>query len=431
MAGTRPEVAVRLAREAKGLRDDLLAAPAIDGLAGFGRAATVSGWAAMAGRDVRELDAIVEMGVLAIRAAAESPDFPFADMTDLLDVLTFTAWSYLDRFDYRLDVHDLDEADRYAEQALTLALGDATPVPDPIWIRAQTVHARAADLRFELDGDPAHLDGAIERLESTLERDLDPVSMAALARVFRHRAAVSLPDRARVDLGKAVDLLETLLDPDGGPPEIHITPLFRAGWMAELGLVYLAAHRSSGHAPYLERARELATAGLESWPSSAEVALALADIEGTTAAYRRVWPLAATDAWCFLRASCRLARLSVGIGPPVAVGGAARSALDLLNEVLDRQAGDADKAVWLPLLTEMTALATPALAATGEVALAASYLERGRTRILQDRFPDEEHELDDLAATRHADLVSPIRRALDILRDPNASVAMRAGAGGS
>jgi hypothetical protein len=425
MAGAELDVAIRLAREAAELRADLLAAPPIDGLASFGRAATVSQWAAMAGRDARELDAIVELGVRMIGIVAQSPGFLDSDVTDLCELLTFTGWCYLDRFEYRLDVLDLDEADRYAGQAIALANGSALPVPT--WIRAQTVRARVADWRFELTGDSARLEGAIRLLEGTLERDSDPISMAALARALRHRAAFAAPDVARVDLSNAADLLETLIDPGTQPPPIPVYPILLAQWMAELGLVHLAAYQSSGQARYLDRARTLVRGSLETWPLSAEAALALADVEETGAAYRRVWHLATANAWAFLQASCRLAKLSERVATNVvAVGGAARSALDLLYQVVERQVNDTNKAIWLPLVTEMTALAAPALGATGDTGLAAAYVERGRTRILQDRFPDEEHELIELAAAGGAELIGPIRRVLDILRDVNASGQMRA-----
>jgi hypothetical protein len=424
VAISKQELTARITQEAGSLRADLAALPPTGRLPTFGRAATVSQWAAMAGQDVRELDAIIQLGEDAIRDATKVAGFADADMTPVCEAMSFMAWCFLDRFEYRLDLHDLDEADRYADQALTL--GDMDSLSDPTWIRAQTVRARVTDQWFEIDGDPERLGNAVQLLETTLERDLDPSSMAALARVFRHRAGTVTREDARVDLSNAVDLLETLVDPTSGPPEIQMTPVFRAKWLAELGLIYLAAYHLSGQEKYRNLALDRTTTALDSWPVSADAALAVARVADEPTAYKRVWQVSDTNAWVFLKASCELARSAAKAEPrePPVVGGAAQTALNLLHAVIDRQISERNRAAWLHLIGELTVLGAADIATTDGPATAATYVERGRTRLLEARFP-EDGELDALAATGHPELIDRLRQALRTLRDKHASVFTR------
>ena len=425
MAGTEHDLIADLTGQAAAARDGLAGLDPTERLAGYGRAATVSQWAAMAGRDVQVLDAAIRLGEDVIREATQVAGFERSDMTLLFEAMSFTAWCFLDRFDYRLDLHDLDEADRYARQVVTL--GGADSLTDATWIRATNVRAGVGDRWYEIDRDPRRLDDAVADLESGLRRELDPTTMAALARVFRHRAEIEPGDAARIDLSNAVDLLETLLDPEGGPPQIHLTPLFRAHWQAELGLVYLAAYRQSDQEKYRDLAWQQVTAAVASWPESAEAALALATVANEHAAYRQAWNVADTNARVFLEAACALARSSAEDVPrdPVVVGGAARTALDLVHDVIDRQVSDRNRRVWLPLVAELTVLGASDIATADGPARAAEYVERGRTRLLEVRFPDEESELDILVTTGHPNLVDPLRQALRSQRDPAATVRTR------
>jgi hypothetical protein len=418
------ELIGRLAEQSAALRAGIASMGSTQQLAAFGRASTVSQWAAMATRDVRELDATIRLGEHIIHKATGVEGFLHSDKTMLFEAMSFTAWCFLDRFDYRLDLHDLDEADRYAGQVLTIGGEGLT---DATWIRGQTVRARVGDRRYEIDHVPTHLEDAANRLDSALQRDLDPTSMAALARVFRHRSAIEKREDARLDLSRAVELLETLVDKGGGPPEIPVTPLLLAQWLAELGLVYLAAFRQSDQEQYRELAWDRVQAAVDSWPASAEATLAMATVANERTAYQRVWQVADKDAWVHLEASCALARLAAGPGPtdPAVVSGGAKSALDLLHVVIDRQISESNRAAWLPLVAEVTALGTSGVAATDGPLVAAAYVERGRTRLLEARFPDEEGELDALSTTGRAELVDSLRQALRSLRDPLASVHTR------
>lgn len=426
MERTQPALADSLARQAAQLRAELASVSPNDkeALALFGRAATLSQWAALAAEDVTHLDEIVAAGFDIISAAGENLELLFPVDPDLLDTMTFVAWSYLERFDYRLDIYDLDEAQRYATDALKLAEGDQ--IREDLRIRAQTVIACAALRRFELNGDRALLDDAVTRLACSIDLQPDPIAMAALATCLRYRADLSQPEAALDDLNRAGDLLANLIDPETGPPAIPIYPLLRAQWIAELGLVHLTASRLFASSGELDTARELVSAAIETWPSSPEALMAFAEVESTEQNYKRVLKLNKTNARIALQAARRLTDQAVAAGVAEDVVKPAQYVWDLLQQAVDRQVTDANKAHWLPLLTEITGIIVPALAATGSAGAAVKYVEDVRTRVLQENFPDEERELFELGVAGHQDLSAPIRHAFDVRRNTHGSEQSRA-----
>ena len=381
----------------------------------FGHAATVTQWAAAATNDVSYLDSILAIGSDLLLAASLDSALLFPMSMDLIDAMTFVAWCHLERFDYRLDLLDLDEAERYTVDALKLAVD--TNLSESINIRAQTVVARARFCRFDLNGDRSVLDDAVAGLESVTELQLDPIAMAALATCLRRRAEISQPEVAIDDLNKAAELLITLADSDTGPPEITIYPLLLAEWLSELGLVHLTASRLFGEAEKQEQAQRLVSEATDIWPNSPAVLLAFAKVEPSEASYAKVLQLTKTKARIALEASRLLTDLALDSGVPERIIRPASYTWELLQQVINEQVTETNKTVWLPTLAEITATVVPALAATGQAGSAVKCADEVRTRVLQENFPDEERELFELGMAGHQQLSAPIRHALDVLRN--------------
>jgi hypothetical protein len=107
LAGSLAEQAADLIGQVDGVAPDVEKALAL-----FGRAATVSSWAAAADESVGHLDAIIDQGYFLVTAAGRRPRLLFPPAPSLLEAMSFLAWSYLERFEFRLDFFDLDEAHR-------------------------------------------------------------------------------------------------------------------------------------------------------------------------------------------------------------------------------------------------------------------------------------------------------------------------------
>ncbi|HKV77588.1 MAG TPA: CHAT domain-containing protein [Candidatus Sulfotelmatobacter sp.] len=426
MGEIEQEVVESLARQAEELRKKVNSVAPDEGaaLAVFGDAATVSLWAAAAGEDIDQLDAIIDQGYYVMIAAGRNPVRLFPPARTLLDTMTFCAWSHLERFKFRLDVFDLDEAHRYATDALTL--GQEKGLPDATAIRAETVIACVAFLRFQLGGKPTLLAEAVERLEHSISLQPDVTAMVALANCLRHRAEVVGCDHALDDLNHAAALLRNVVDPETELSRIPVYPVLRAQWLAELGLVHLSAARLFKSARELQAAKELCRAAIEEWPSSAPARFAFALAEDTQAAYLDVLHLRNRNAWIALPAAEALTRVAVASGRPEDAVRPSKFVWDILQQAIDNQIEDAYKMLWLPRLARATAVAAPIHASAGQVGQAVEFVENIRTRVLQERFPDEERELFELSAAGHRDLSAPIRQALNLLREREGSPLSRA-----
>lgn len=427
-AADRDALADDIAQQAAALCDGVEAAAPDEGLAlaRFGRAATVSMWDAMVRVDVNALDRIIDIGFYVMIAAGRNPARLFPPAPDLLETLTFMAWCHLERFAYRLAVFDLEEAQRYAEDALTLG---GAAIAGPAMIRAESVIAGVALRRYELVGDPAQLDDAIARLGPAVELVADANAIATLASCLRRRAATVDDEAALRHLQDAGGLLAGLVDPVSGPPPLPALPLLRARWLAELAQVHAAASKRWASAADLRRARELVRDALQSWPRCAEARLADATIEGSIEAYGRVVELAKrpSDTSVVLPAAETLAALAAASGR---VDGyatrVAEFAWKMLQQAIDNQVEASQKTLWLPRLSRITAVLVPARAAGGDLAGAVDCAESIRTRILQESFPDENNELFELAAAGHRDLSASIRHALGLMRDRDSTALSRA-----
>jgi len=375
--------------------------------------------------DVNPLDKIIDIGFYVMVAAGRDPTRLFPPAADLVETLTFMAWCHLERYTYRLGVFELDEAQRYAEDALTLG---GTLICGPTMIRAKSVIAGVALRQYELTGDSIRLDDAIAQLGPAVELISDANAMATLASCLRRRANNVDKEAALRDLQQAKGLLACLVDPVSGPPPMPVLPLLRARWLAEFAQVHAAWQRVDSAAD-LRSARDLVDEALRAWPESGEARLADAAIEGSVEAYGRVVELARrpSDTSIVLPAAETLAMLSAGSGRVDAYATqVAGLAWQLLQQAIDNQVEDAHKTLWLPRLAQMTAVLAPARATLGDLAGAVDCAEGARTRILQERFPDEDNELFELAEAGHRDLSASIRQALGLMRDRESTALSRA-----
>ena len=201
-----------------------------------------------------------------------------------------------------------------------------------------------------------------------------------------------------------------------------------AQWLAELGLVHFSAYRLWGSECALEEAVELTRHAIRVDPGGPDTALSVAIIEDTAASYRRAMHVSTRNAFVFAQASTALAYALYAEGDNEGVGDAARSALTLLHDGAQRQVLDEDKFFFLRKIADLIALAAPALSAvSGRTMSAIEHIERARTRILRERFPNDEQELFQLSEVR-PDLATPLRRALEALRSPHVSAVARGSA---
>src|SRR3984893_7244498 len=334
------EVGKKLAQQASVLCDQLEALAPDEGaaLALYSRAATVSLWAAMACVDVRLLDKIIDIGFYLMIAAGRNPERLFPPARTLLETMTFMAWCHLERFAYRLDVFDLEEANRYASDALTL--GEGQEVPQPTTTRAETIIACAAERRYQLGGSAALLDQAITRLEHAISLQPDANAMASLASCLRQRAEVAGGEAALRDLQEAGGLLAGLVNLQSGMPQIPVSPLLRAQWLAELALVHCTASQLFESAAELEIAKKLCQEALEEWPGSGAARLATAIVVGRKHSSIRVRPLGLggrpNNTWISLQAAETLAGLAAASGSATDAVWSSRIAWRILQQAIDK-----------------------------------------------------------------------------------------------
>src|SRR5258705_10486310 len=97
MGETEQEIVESLAKQAAESRQKVDSVAPDEGvaLAFFGRAATVSLWAAAAGEDIDQLDAIIDLGYYVMIAAGRNPALLFPPARSLLETMTFTALAQL------------------------------------------------------------------------------------------------------------------------------------------------------------------------------------------------------------------------------------------------------------------------------------------------------------------------------------------------
>lgn len=421
MAGPADEVA----EEARRLRAEILTleSGSDEQLRLYHEAVTVTQWSSMLHQNVDELDEMLHIVLNGIRSATHAGRALFPLNEDLLAGLAGAALCHIERFDYRYEMSDLDEAERYAWQVLDLGAG--REVDPTTYLGAYLALGRSAGRKTALGLDPQAVHRAIPGLRDCVERYSDAFAMAVLARCLR--ISVADPEMTAEDavaaLSEAGGLLATLLAHPA--PDIPVAGLLSGQWLAELALVHYAAHVLSGSEPEREAAVQYAAYAMNADPRGPEVALVAAVIDGNAAGYRRAMHLATRNAFVFVQATAGLAYALYADGDRKGVGDAALSALPLLHDRAERQVLDEDKVYFMRRIDDLVALAAPALAASRDrIMPAIEHVERARTRILRERFPDDESQLFALNEVR-PDLATPLRRALETLRSPDVSMVAR------
>jgi hypothetical protein len=404
------------------LREDLLRFESGEEaqFAEFSGAATVSHWAAALTDDVRHLDQILYIGINGLRSAASDGRLLVPPSEGLLEVLAFISWTHLERFDYRLELSDLSEAERYASQVIELP--DARP-PMAAEVIARRVNAEAAIYRTSLDGASGRIRAHLGPLRKLVEEEPDALLMGTLAAALRTAIDVADPDDgAGADLNEAASLLAELIHPETAPPPIPVSHLLRARWTGELAAVHHTAFQLWDEQGELERAEALAALARESAPESASAALVAASISPSADAYLDARELSKRRrrTLTFLGAAEGLTWYLLKEGD-ARVGQAGAAALSHLHKAVERQVTDADTRLFLQRIAALTAVVVPA---TRDVRAAADHVERARARLLAERFPDDETELRRLERD-HPELAEQVRRALRTLRDRTRSSMAR------
>jgi hypothetical protein len=425
-----------------GLRTDAAAAwAAIDpeavdeALALLPRAWTVSDFALRVLADVNLIDQAVHGCRETIWYASREARFLFPPATQLLDALACAAHSHVSRFEYRLDLGDLDEATFLAEQVLTL--GQEARLDVGPWARASEALARADLWRYRVLGDPDLIDAAIGQLEEPANTG-DPGLQALLAECLQARAEALEREDALTDLERARGILDRLLDPEYPIPRLKVLPWLEAGWGATWCLVDLTAYKITGEERYLSRAVHLGRTAIN------HVLPSTADAEAAHLAALLAWITAdgVTSSWEDLAGEQVKIAIAAGTGRYwYALQSAlthaewsqlgtdsARIAYDIVDQALNHQSGEKYRRPWVPWLAHTMALAVPALAAAGAPGPAASRIEQARTRILAERFYDDISELAALPRDLHEEVADALAHNLRVLREPTASRATRAAA---
>jgi CHAT domain len=428
------------------LRDEAAAAwaaiepQAVDeALAQLPRAWTLGDFALRVLADVNVIDEAVFGCRETIWYASREARFLFPPAPQLLDGLACAAHSHVSRFEYRLDLGDLDEATFLAEQVLTL--GQETRLDVSTWARAAAALAWADLWRYRVLGDPDFVDAAIDHIEEPANTG-DPGMQALLAECLQARALTLDPDDALTDLERARAILDRLLDPEYQIPNLKVLPWLEAGWGATWCLVELTAYQITGEEECLSRAVHLGrTAIIHVLPSTAEAEAAhLAALltwitaDGVT---RKSEEIAAEQVeiaiaagtgryWYALQSALTHAEWGLSHGWSQPGTTSARIAYDIVDQTLDHQSGEEYRRPWVPWLALTTALAVPALAAADAPGPAASRLEQARTRILAERFYDDISELAALPLDLRDEVADPLAHNLRVLRDPTVSRITRA-----
>jgi CHAT domain len=420
--------AEQVAREAAGLRAEILEleSGADEQLRLYHDAVVMTVWSSMLQQNVAELDEMLHIILNGIRSATHAGRALFPLNEDLLAALAGAATCHIERFDYRYEISDLDEAERHALQVLELGAG--REIPPPVAVGVHLTLGRVAIRRSQLRIDPEAVHRVIPALRDCVDRYSDALTMAVLATCLR--VSVAHPDttaqEAQSALSEAAGLFDVLLR--SPRPEIPVGALLSAQWLSGLGLVHYAAYLLGGAERDLEEARKLTGFANSVDPAGPEVALAAAFIEDTAAGYRRAMHLSTRNAFVFTQASAMLAYALLAEGNDTGVGEAARSALNVLYGLAQRQVRQEDRLDFLRKIADLIALAAPALAAIPDRTLSAvEHVERARMTLLRERFPHEEQELFLLGEVR-PDLANPLRRALETFRSPDVSEVARGAA---
>jgi len=392
----------------------------------FHDATVLTVWTSMLYQDVSVLDAMLHTILNGIRTATHGGEALFPVHDGLPTALAAAATCHLERFDYRYELSDLDEAERHALQALELCAG--REVPSAVAVETHHVLGRVAVRRSQLGIDPEAVHRIIPALRDCVDTYSDALTMAVLANCLR--VSVAHPDTtteyARSALSEAASLFHTLLRHP--PPDIPVASLLSAQWLSGLGLVYYSAYALGRSESELAQARELLDQARSVDPENPEIALAAAMLDGTADGYRRAMHLSRRNAFVFAQASALLAYALYAEDNAEGVGDAAGSALNLLHNLTQRQVLAEDRLMFLRKTADLIALAAPAFAAvSGRVIDAVEHVERARMTTLRERFPHEEPELYRLGEVA-PELAMPLRRALEIFRSPHVSPVARGGA---
>lgn len=410
-----------------------------EALAQLPRAWTVTDFALRVLADVNVIDQAVYGCRETIWYASREARFLFPPATQLLDALACAAHSHVSRFEYRLDLGDLDEATFLAEQVLTL--GQETRLDVGTWARASEALARADLWRYRVVGDPGLIDAAIGHLEEAANTG-DPGLQALLAECLQAGAEALDPEEALTDLEQARRILDRLLDPKYPIPPPKVLPWLEAGWGATWCLVELTTYRITGEERYLSRAVHLGRTAINHvLPSTAEAEAAhLAALltwitaDGVTSrsedlAGEQVEIAVAAGTgryWYAFQSALTHAEWSLSRGWSQPGATSARIAYDMVDQTLNHQSGEEYRRPWVPWLAHTTALAVPALAAADAPGPAASRLEQSRTRILAERFYDDISELATLPPDLRDEVADPLAHNLRVLRDSTVSRVTRA-----
>ncbi|TDQ00384.1 CHAT domain-containing protein [Labedaea rhizosphaerae] len=430
MAGPDHELTDRaqVARDAASLREETLEleSGSDEQLRLYHDATVMTVWSSMLDQDVTVLDTMLHIVLNGIRSATHAGRALFPLNDDLLVALAAAATCHIERFDYRYELSDLDEAQRHAIQVLELGAG--RDIPPSAAVDAHLVLGRVAVRRSQIGIDPEAVHRIIPALRDCVETYNDALTMAVLADCLRVSVAHpdTTPEYAQSALSEAAGLFDTLLR--SPRPDIPVGAQLSAQWLSGFGLVYYAAYLLGRSEDELEEARRLLGLAHDVDRNNPEVALALALVDDSTDGYRQAMHLSTRNAFVFAQASAMLAYALRGEDDEEGVGDAARSALNLVHNLAERQVLPEDRLDFLRKSADLVALAAPALAAVpGRTVSAVEHIERARMTTLRERFPHEEPELFRLGEVR-PDLATPLRRALETWRSPHVSTVARAAA---
>jgi hypothetical protein len=423
-----------------------------EALARLPAAWTVADMAQLVLDDVNVIDTAVHGCRETIWFASRQARFLFPPSTALLDALACAALAHVARFEYRLDLGDLDEATFLADQVLVLGADGGLDVAP--WVRASMALARADLWRFRVGGDPDFADAAVRHIAEPASSG-DPMAEALLAECLHARAAWLSPSDALSDLELAGELLERLLDPAHPLPQLDVLPWLQANWAALWCLVELERYGLTGDHEHRSRAIRLGRTAIDHVvPSTAEAEaayltiLASVDVDDTSAVPNRVHDDRSADQaserrrlvaeqaeiaieagtgryWYALQSALTHAESSLPYEWSQPATTSARIAFDIVDQTLNQQSSEQYRRAWLPWLARTAALAVPALATAGAPGPAVSRLEQTRTRILTERFYDDVAEIEELPADLR-DVADPLARHLRVLRDPTVSRMTRA-----
>lgn len=317
------------------------------------RAWTVSDYALLVLADVNMIDQAVHGCRETIWYASREAKFLFPPAPRLLDALSCAAMAHVSRFEYRMDLSDLDEAKFLARQVLALAR--EAGIEAGAWVRASMALAQADLWRYRVTGDTSGLDDAIEGLEIPAQTG-DPRIEGLLAECLQARAETAEQQQALEELDRARAILDRLLDPDYEIPNLKVLPWVEAHWGATLCRVELIAYELTGDEPHLAKAMHLGrTAISHVEPSTAEAEEAhlsalltwmteagvTAEAEEVAAEQTEIAIAAGTGQyWYALSSALMHADWSLQRGWSQPATTSARIAYDIVDQALDHQAGE-------------------------------------------------------------------------------------------